>query len=86
MRCQHYYTILICPTLGICVLKLLRILLDYIVVGQWVTYFSSLQVRLVDLCTNVFSEEDTCYHSDHAMSRCFAHAAYADIWNVKCEV
>jgi hypothetical protein len=44
------------------------------------------QVRLVDLCTNVFSEEDTCYHSDHALSRCFAHAAYADIWNVKCQV
>eukprot|EP01036_Dinobryon_divergens_P024741 gene24741-33215_t len=46
---------------------------------------ADLKVRLVDICTNIFSEEDTCYHSDHALSRCFAHAAYADIWNVKCQ-
>ena len=34
---------------------------------------------------NIFSDENTCYHSDHALSRCFAHAAYADIWNVNCQ-
>lgn len=39
----------------------------------------------MDLCTNMFSDVDTCYHSDHALSRCFAHGAYAEIWNVKCQ-
>lgn len=44
-----------------------------------------LQIRLVDLCTNMFSEESTCYHSDHAISRCLVHGAYADVWNIRCE-
>ena len=45
---------------------------------------AQLQVRLIDLCTNMFSEEDTCYHSDHAISRCLVHGAYADVFNVAC--
>ena len=27
----------------------------------------------------------TCYHSDHALSRCFIHGAYADAINVPCQ-
>jgi len=45
---------------------------------------AQLGVRLVEMCKNILSEEGTCYHSDHAISRCFAHAVYADIWNVGC--
>lgn len=46
---------------------------------------ADLLVRLVDLCTNILSDEGTCYHSDHALSRCFVHAAYVDVWNVACQ-
>lgn len=46
---------------------------------------AELGVRLIDLCVNVFSEEGTCHHSDHAMSRCLVHAAYADVWDVRCQ-
>lgn len=45
---------------------------------------AQLQVRLIDLCTNMLSEEGTCYHSDHAISRCLVHGAYADVFNVAC--
>jgi hypothetical protein len=46
---------------------------------------ADLLIRLVDLCTNILSDEGTCYHSDHALSRCFVHAAYVDVWNVACQ-
>lgn len=39
---------------------------------------------VIDVCMNIMSEEHTCYHSDHALSRCFVHATYADIVNVAC--
>lgn len=42
------------------------------------------EVRLVELCTNLMAEENTCYHSDHSLTRCLAHGAYADIYNVPC--
>lgn len=43
------------------------------------------KLRLVDMCKNILSDEDTCYHSDHAISRCFAQAVYANFSeNVKC--
>ena len=48
--------------------------------GNWAT----LEVPLVDLCTNSFSDEGTCYHSDHAMSRCLIHGVYADVWDANC--
>lgn len=41
-------------------------------------------VRLIDICTNVMSDEHTCYHSDHAMSRCLLHGAYASPFNILC--
>ena len=41
-------------------------------------------VRLVELCQNMMSEEKTCYHSDHAISRCLVHGAYAYPMNVRC--
>lgn len=45
---------------------------------------ANILVRLVDLCTNMLSESGTCYHSDHAISRCLIHAVYVDVWNVPC--
>ena len=55
------------------------------------SYFSgpsletSLNVRLIDVCNSMMSDERTCYHSDHSMSRCFIHGTYstpvhADCW------
>lgn len=44
-----------------------------------------LGVRLIELCTNILSEEGTCHHSDHALTRCFVHAVYADVWDVRCQ-
>jgi hypothetical protein len=45
---------------------------------------ANISVRLVDLCTNMMAEEKTCYHSDHSLTRCFAHALYAQMWNLRC--
>jgi hypothetical protein len=45
---------------------------------------AKLGARLVEVCTNIMSEEHTCYHSDHALSRCFIHAAYLDPRDVQC--
>ncbi|RYH29032.1 hypothetical protein EON65_09995 [archaeon] len=41
-------------------------------------------LRLVDLCVRMMSQEQTCYHSDHAISRCFIHGVYAGPWHVDC--
>jgi hypothetical protein len=32
---------------------------------------------MVDVCMNIMSEEHSCYHSDHALSRCLTHGVYA---------
>lgn len=41
-------------------------------------------VRVIDLCNNMMSDEHTCYHSDHALSRCLVHGVYADPMNIGC--
>ncbi|KAJ1421905.1 hypothetical protein B484DRAFT_452587 [Ochromonadaceae sp. CCMP2298] len=46
---------------------------------------ATLRVPLVDICTNTLSDEGTCYHSDHAISRCLVHGVYADVWDVLCQ-
>jgi hypothetical protein len=48
--------------------------------GVWQDYkvVASSAVRLVDLCVSLMSKEHTCYNSDHAISICLAHGAYAD--------
>ncbi|RYG63866.1 hypothetical protein EON64_15110 [archaeon] len=30
--------------------------------------------RVIDACLSLMSHPDSCYHSDHALTRCFAHA------------
>jgi hypothetical protein len=45
---------------------------------------AALAVRLVELCQNVMSEEKTCYHSDHAITRCLIHGTYSNPVNVRC--
>lgn len=54
--------------------------------GKWMDYNSigKLSVSLVELCRNLLSEENTCYHSDHAMTRCLAHGAYVDMIHIGC--
>jgi hypothetical protein len=46
---------------------------------------ANLTVRVIEVCTNLMSMEHTCYHSDHAMSRCLLYAAngypmHSDCW------
>lgn len=41
-------------------------------------------LRLVDMCVRMMSQEQTCYHSDHAISRCFIHGVYAGPWHADC--
>jgi hypothetical protein len=55
--------------------------------GSWIDYGSvgKFAVRLVDVCMNLLSDEHTCYHSDHAMTRCLAHAVYASMIHIGCE-
>lgn len=46
---------------------------------------ASLDIRVVDLCVNMMAQSGTCYHSDHSISRCLAHAIYADLSNAGCD-
>jgi len=41
-------------------------------------------VRLIDFCTNLMANENTCHHSDHSMGRCLIYGAYADPVNSGC--
>lgn len=52
---------------------------------HFVSNTAQLKVRLVDLCATLMSDEGTCYHSDHSLSRCLIHGAYASVWDVKCQ-
>ena len=38
---------------------------------------AKLSVRVVEICANMMSGENTCLHSDHALSRCLIHGVYA---------
>jgi hypothetical protein len=48
--------------------------------GQLQDYkaMASSAVRLIDLCVSLLSKEHTCFHSDHAMTHCLVHGAYAN--------
>jgi hypothetical protein len=46
---------------------------------------ADLQLRVVDLCVNMMANPGTCYHSDHSMTRCLAHAIYADTMSAGCK-
>jgi hypothetical protein len=54
--------------------------------GQWRDYkaVATSAVRLIDLCVSLMSKEHTCFHSDHAMTHCLVHGAYADIVHIDC--
>jgi uncharacterized protein YceK len=46
---------------------------------------ANVSARVVEICTNLMSPEHTCYHSDHAMTRCLLYAAngypiHSDCW------
>lgn len=45
---------------------------------------ADLKLRVVDLCVNMMANPGTCYHSDHSMTRCLAHAIYADTISAGC--
>ena len=46
----------------------------------------TLAVRIVDVCANVLSGEKTCYHSNHAISRCVLHATYSEVVSADCNL
>jgi hypothetical protein len=46
----------------------------------------TLAIRVIDMCVSLMSNENTCYHSDHAISRCLFHAIYADSIDVGCTI
>ena len=44
--------------------------------SSWFTYNKKvlpLSIRLIDYCTNLMANENTCYHSDHSLSRCLIY-------------
>lgn len=45
---------------------------------------ATMRVRVIDICANLLSGEGTCYHSDHAMSRCLAHGTYSTLVSANC--
>ena len=45
---------------------------------------ADLNVRVVDMCSNMMAYAGTCYHSDHSLPRCLAHAIYADTVSAGC--
>lgn len=45
---------------------------------------ADIKVRVVDLCVNMMAGMGTCYQSDHSMTRCLAHAVYADTVSAGC--
>ena len=49
------------------------------------TIQADLSVRTIDLCVNMMAERGTCYHSDHAITRCLAYAIYADTMTAGCK-
>lgn len=51
--------------------------------GQYVT--ADIEVRVIDICVNIMAGRGTCYHSEHSMTRCLAHAVYADTISPGCD-
>lgn len=41
-------------------------------------------MRLIDVCTHMMSGHNTCYNSDHAVSRCLAHGSYTRLQHAPC--
>ena len=52
--------------------------------GQLVGAAASMDARVVEVCANIMSQEHTCYHSDHAISRCLVHGVNAFPLNIQC--
>ena len=49
-----------------------------------VALVADLNVRVVDMCSNMMAYAGTCYHSDHSLPRCLAHAIYANTVSAGC--
>lgn len=45
---------------------------------------ADLNVRVIDMCSNMMAYAGTCYHSDHSLPRCLAHAVYANTVSAGC--
>lgn len=41
-------------------------------------------VRVIEICTNLMSQEHTCFHSDHAISRCLLHGVNGYPLTIAC--
>jgi hypothetical protein len=53
-------------------------------VTSYVGLQATSKVRLAEICVNLMAQEHTCYHSDHSLSRCFIHGAYAYPLDAEC--
>eukprot|EP01039_Chlorochromonas_danica_P010551 gene10551-11689_t len=38
--------------------------------------------RMIDVCVRLMAGEDTCYHSDHALTRCFVHGLHTSLVHI----
>lgn len=50
-----------------------------------VSQTADMSIRVIDLCVNMMADMGTCYHSDHSLTRCFAHGTYSDTKSAGCE-
>ncbi|RYY87442.1 hypothetical protein EON63_03995 [archaeon] len=48
--------------------------------------YAASKVTLMEICRNLYAHPYSCYHSDHALSRCLTHGAYARFIDAPCMV
>lgn len=51
---------------------------------QSLNFEADTSIRIIELCVNMMSQEHTCYHSDHAISRCLIHGINAEPFSIEC--
>ena len=57
---------------------------EYMENGAYPIRSATMTIRVIDLCVNMMAQIDSCYHSDHALTRCLSHGIYADTLSAGC--
>ena len=57
---------------------------EYIKNGAYAIRSATMTIRVIDLCVNMMAHMDSCYHSDHSLTRCLSHGIYADTLSAGC--
>ena len=52
--------------------------------GAYAIRSATMTIRVIDLCVNMMAPIDSCYHSDHSLTRCLSHGIYADTLTAGC--